>query len=67
MADMSWEMFFQMMVVEEKAARDKYALALEQAESPDLKKIFARLRDEESVHAEILEGEYERLVKKLEA
>ncbi len=67
MAEMSWEMFFQMMIVEEKAARDKYALAFEQTDSPELKKVLARLRDEEAVHAEVLEGEYERLTKKLRA
>ncbi len=67
MPEMSWEMFFQMMIVEEKAARDKYALALEQTDSPELKKVFARLRDEEAVHAEVLEGEYERLAKRLRA
>ena len=37
MAEMSWEMFFQMMVVEEKAARDKYALAMDMTDSPELK------------------------------
>jgi rubrerythrin len=64
MAGMTWEMFFQMMVAEEKAAHDKYKLAMENAESSELKKVFERLMNEEAIHAEVLEGEYERLVKK---
>ena len=67
MAGMTWEMFFQMMVAEEKAAHDKYKLAMENAESPQLKKVFERLMNEEAIHAEVLEGEYERLVKKAKA
>lgn len=64
MAGMTWEMFFQMMVAEEKAAHDKYELAMKNAESPQLKKVFERLMNEEAVHAEVLVGEYEKLVKK---
>ncbi len=63
MAGMTWEMFFQMMVAEEKAAHDKYKLAMENAESPQLKKVFERLMNEEAIHAEVLEGEYERFKK----
>jgi rubrerythrin len=65
MAGMTWEMFFQMMIAEEKAAHDKYKLAMETAESPALKKVMERLMNEEGIHAEVLEGEYERLVKKM--
>jgi rubrerythrin len=64
MAGMTWEMFFQMMVAEENAAHDKYKLAMENAGSPELKKVFERLMNEEAFHAEMLEGEYEKLVKK---
>ncbi len=64
MAGMTWEMFFQMMVAEENAAHDKYRLAMENAESPELKKVFERLMNEEAFHAQMLEGEYEKLVKK---
>ena len=63
MAGMSWEMFFQMMIEEEKAARKKYNLAMETTDSPELSKVFERLRDEEAFHAELLEGEYEKLKK----
>lgn len=65
MAGMTWEMFFQMMMTEENAARDKYRLAMENAESPELKKVMERLMNEEAVHAEVLRGEYERLTKKM--
>jgi len=64
MAGMTWEMFFQMMIAEENAAHDKYKLAMENAESPELKKIMERLMNEEAVHAEVLRGEYERLARK---
>ena len=36
------------------------------AEDPDLKQFFVRLRDEVAFHAQFLEGEYEKLEKKLE-
>lgn len=61
---MTWEMFFQMMVAEEKAAHDKYKLAMENAATPELVKVFERLMNEEAVHAEVLEGEYQRLIRK---
>jgi len=64
MAGMTWEMFFQMMIAEEKAAFEKYRMAMESAEPPGLKQVFERLMNEEGIHAEILEGEYERLAKK---
>jgi rubrerythrin len=64
MAGMTWEMFFQIMITEENAAHDKYKLAMESAESPELKRVFERLMHEEAIHAEVLEGEYERLTKK---
>jgi rubrerythrin len=67
MAGMTWEMFFQMMIAEEKAAHDKYKLAMETAESPELKKVMERLMNEEAVHAQVLEGEYERLTKRMKA
>ncbi len=66
MAGMSWEMFFQMMVAEEKAAQEKYRLAMETTDSPALKQVFERLKNEEAFHAELLEGEYQKLIRKLE-
>ncbi len=66
MGELSWGMFFRMMVAEEKAAYDKYKMAMEAADSPQLKKVFERLMNEEAIHAEILEGEYQKLTRKLE-
>jgi rubrerythrin len=41
-------------------------LAMDLAEDEDLKAFFERLRDEEAFHAQFLDGEYEKLVKKLQ-
>jgi rubrerythrin len=64
---MDWLSFLEIMAMEEKAAKAKYQLAMDLAEDDDLKAFFARLRDEEDFHAQYLEGEYEKLRKKLEA
>ena len=60
----SWETFFKMMIMEEHGAQKKYEMAGDLAESPELKKIFARLAGEEQFHAQILEGELMKLEKK---
>lgn len=64
---MDWLSFLKVMAMEEHAARAKYQLAVDLAEDEDLKVFFARLRDEEAFHAQFLEGEYDKLKKKLEA
>ena len=64
---MDWLSFLKIMAMEEHAARAKYQLAMDLAEDSDLKTFFARLRDEEEFHAQVLEGEYEKLKKRLEA
>ncbi len=58
---MDWLNFLKVMIIEEKAARDKYQLAMDLAEDPNVKAIFEKLRDEEAFHANFLEGEYARL------
>lgn len=63
---MDWLSFLKIMAMEEHAARAKYQLAVDLAEDEDLKAFFARLRDEEEFHAQYLEGEYEKLEKKLQ-
>jgi rubrerythrin len=63
---MDWLSFLKIMAMEEHAAQAKYQLAMDLAEDPKLKEFFARLRDEEAFHAQFLEGEYEKLAKKLE-
>lgn len=60
----TWETFFKMMIMEEHGATKKYEMAEELADSPELKKIFARLASEETFHAQILEGELLKLEKK---
>ena len=58
--------FLKIMEMEERAAFAKYQWALDQTDNPDLKAIFARLRDEESVHADYLQYERAKLEKLLE-
>jgi len=53
--------------MEEHAAQAKYQMAVDMAEDPELKSFFAKLRDEEAFHEQYLEGEYEKLQRKLQA
>jgi rubrerythrin len=62
---MDWLNFLKVMAIEERAARDKYQLAADLADDPNIKAVFERLRDEEDFHADFLEGEYARLEKAL--
>jgi len=62
---MDWLNFLKVMAIEERAARDKYQLAANLADDPNIKAVFERLRDEEAFHADFLEGEYARLEKAL--
>ncbi len=62
---MDWLSFLKVMIIEERAASDKYQLAVDLADDPAIRAIFERLRDEEAFHADFLEGEYERLEKAL--
>jgi rubrerythrin len=63
---MDWLSFLKIMAMEEHAAQAKYQLAMDMAEDKDLKAFFQRLRDEEAFHAQFLEGEYEKLAKKMQ-
>lgn len=63
---MDWLSFLKIMAMEEHAARAKYQLAMDLAEDKELKSFFERLRDEEAFHAQFLEGEYQKLERKLE-
>jgi rubrerythrin len=62
---MDWLNFLKVMVIEERAARDKYQMAVDLADDPAIRAVFERLRDEEAFHADFLEGEYARLEKAL--
>jgi len=60
---MNWADFLRIMVMEEKAAQAKYALAASQTDDPFLKDVFEKLQYEESVHADLLENEYNKWLK----
>ncbi len=61
---MDWLSFIKIMMMEERAAQAKYQLAVDLAPDEEMKTFFSRLRDEETVHADFLEGEYAKLEKK---
>ena len=58
---MDWITFLNVMVEDEKAAINKYRLAMEQADSEKLKTVLERLMHEEQVHIDFLEEEIRRL------
>ena len=60
---MDWLSFLKVMIIEERAAVEKYQLALDAADDPAIKSLFEKLRNEEAFHVEYLEGECERLEK----
>ncbi len=58
---MDWITFLQVMIEDEKAAINKYQLAVEEADSKELKTTLQRLMAEEEVHIDLLEYEISRL------
>ena len=58
---MDWITFLNVMIEDEKAAINKYKLAMEQANSKELKAALKRLMDEEKVHIDLLEHEISKL------
>ena len=58
---MDWVSFLNVMIEDEKAAMNKYRIALEKADSEPLKTVLKRLMDEESFHIDFLEQEIRRL------
>ena len=58
---MDWISFLKVMIEDEKAARSKYRIALEKADSEPLKTVLKRLMDEEAFHIDFLEQEIRRL------
>jgi rubrerythrin len=62
---MDWINFMKAMAMEEHAARARYNWAAEMADSPQLRAVFEKLRDEEAFHAQFLEGEQLKLEKLL--
>lgn len=62
---MDWVHFLKVMEVDEKGAWEKYNLAANAAEDPDLKAVLLKLRDEEEIHADFLAEQCKKLEKKL--
>ena len=58
---MDWITFLSVMIEDEKAAINKYRLAMEQANSEKLKTVLEQLMDEEKIHVDFLEEEIRRL------
>jgi len=58
---MDWITFLKVMIEDEKAAINKYQLAVEEADSKQLIAVLERLRDEEEIHIDLLEHEINRL------
>ena len=58
---MDWETFLQVMIEDEKAAISKYRMALEKAESKQLKSVLEKLMHEEEFHIDFLEQEIRRI------
>jgi rubrerythrin len=57
---MNWDAFFKGMIAEEHAAYAKYEAAAAQTSDKKLKELLEQFRYEESVHADLLEREYEK-------
>lgn len=62
---MDWLGFLRVMAIEEKAAQEKYQVAMDLADDPQVRALFQKLRDEEAFHVDFLEGEYARLERQL--
>jgi len=60
---MDWVYFLKAMEVDEKGAWEKYNLAANAAEDPELKAMLLKLRDEEEIHADFLAEQYKKLEK----
>jgi rubrerythrin len=58
---MDWATFLNVMIEDEKAAINKYRLAVEKADSEKLKAVLERLLYEEEIHIDLLEEEIRRL------
>lgn len=58
---MDWVAFLRVMIEDEKAAIVKYRLAMEAADSEQLKAVLEKLMHEEEFHVDFLEQEIRRL------
>jgi rubrerythrin len=53
--------FLSVMIEDERAAINKYRIAVEAAEEPELKAVLSKLMHEEEFHVDFLEQEIRRL------
>jgi rubrerythrin len=58
---MDWQTFLRVMVEDEKSAINKYRVAVDKADSEELKSVLERLLHEEEFHVDFLEQEIRRL------
>jgi rubrerythrin len=58
---MDWVTFLGVMIEDEKAAINKYRIAMEQADSAELRDVLEKLMHEEEFHVDFLEQEIRRL------
>jgi rubrerythrin len=58
---MDWVSFLNVMIEDERAAINKYRIAMEKAEAPELKSVLAKLMHEEEFHVDFLKQEILRL------
>jgi rubrerythrin len=56
-----WVTFLSVMIEDEKAAVSKYRMALEHADSEQLRSVLEKLMHEEEFHADFLKQEIERI------
>ncbi len=63
---MDWKQFFEIMVIDEQAARAKYEKALAIADNAEVRAVLERLRDEEAFHVEYLHENWQRLAPTLQ-
>jgi len=58
---MDWETFLRVMIEDEHAAINKYRMAMEHADSEQLRSVLERLMHEEEFHVDFLEQEIKRI------
>jgi rubrerythrin len=58
---MDWMAFLNVMIEDERAAINKYRIAMEAAEEPELRAVLAKLMHEEEFHVDFLEQEIRRI------
>ena len=63
---MDWKQFFEIMVIDEQAAKAKYERALSVVSDPEMRRVLERLRDEEQFHIQYLEENWGRMSARLE-